>query len=736
MESSELRERVEYLPNNARLVHTRAGDILVNSPPESLKFLLALGHDIPRTILLPPDIPAGSELGSSGFVRRGINYASVEFLLYSNFFVHNIQTRIITPTRDQAKRMATIISETLVGPMLPGDYGSYQWLQSECMATSYYPPLGHEPQLENLADLRSLEEGGGVLDDGVMIELQGREFVFFEGGFEVARVPIAITEPASPLILTPPRPVLRHELTLQFIGGSDGFDPAGITTCFIAFLDPKHQTRVTLFDTAAYLRQRLGNLGISPYQISEVVLSHLHEDHLAGLPELLLMGNSRIRLLTSTIIYQSLLRVLGAIMDRPTADVAALFDHIPLDPGEPIDLEGRTFEAMYAVHTIPTIAVRVGDLYYSGDMRYDENWFEELVDAGILNERRRHELTSFAENAKVIVQDAGGGAVHTTITPDILGKLAAEGRRVILAHTSTSPLAIDEDMSSQVEIAGSGHVSNLGSQVLHSDEAEYLATISASPLFARLSIEERRELTQQAVVKSYKDGEAVVMSGNPSDGWGYVVHSGLIDLWTGGKMRMIAGRGSSFGERGALTGGNRRQGAVARGDVKLLALSEEILGPVAARGEWQSAFERADWLAQLPLFSDLLWSALLDLALDLEPQSLSVGEQLFSWGETGDAFYLTVSGNIAIVDRNNYVLDEIHSPGVFFGGRSALFDTVRNASAFATEASEIWALPVQTLERLQIVYPEILLHLRAIESSRSGELPPGAEARPYSTMSS
>ena len=125
MESSELRERVEYLPNNARLVHTKAGDILVNSPPESLKFLLALGHDIPRTILLPPDIPAGAELGSSGFVRRGINYASVEFLLYSNFFVHNIQTRIITPTRNQAHRMATIINETLVGPMRSEDYGAF-----------------------------------------------------------------------------------------------------------------------------------------------------------------------------------------------------------------------------------------------------------------------------------------------------------------------------------------------------------------------------------------------------------------------------------------------------------------------------------------------------------------------------------------------------------------------------------------------------------------------------------
>ncbi|MCB0026570.1 MAG: cyclic nucleotide-binding domain-containing protein, partial [Anaerolineales bacterium] len=247
-------------------------------------------------------------------------------------------------------------------------------------------------------------------------------------------------------------------------------------------------------------------------------------------------------------------------------------------------------------------------------------------------------------------------------------------------------------------------------------------------------IEERRELARLAVVKRFADGEEVVMSGNPSDGWGYVVHSGLVELWTGGRMRMVAGRGSSFGERGALSGRQRRQGAIARGQVALLGLPEEVLRPVAERWDWLGAFQRADWLAQLPLFADLLWSALLDLALDLEPRHLEAGEQLFGYGEQGEAFYLMVSGNIAIVDRDNYLIDEIKRPGIFFGGRSALFDTVRNASAFATRESNLWALPVETLERLQIVYPEILLHLRAIESGRLGKLPPGAEPRPFTVL--
>src|SRR6185436_16854996 len=106
--------------------------------------------------------------------------------------------------------------------------------------------------------------------------------------------------------------------------------PAGITTCFLAYLDPIAPLQATLFDAAAYLRLRLGNLGIAPSQITEVVLSHLHEDHLAGLPELILLGGRRVRLITSDIIYAGLLRVLSAMLAVSEDEVAALFDHYPL----------------------------------------------------------------------------------------------------------------------------------------------------------------------------------------------------------------------------------------------------------------------------------------------------------------------------------------------------------------------------------------------------------------------
>jgi CRP-like cAMP-binding protein len=68
-------------------------------------------------------------------------------------------------------------------------------------------------------------------------------------------------------------------------------------------------------------------------------------------------------------------------------------------------------------------------------------------------------------------------------------------------------------------------------------------------------------------------------------------------------------------------------------------------------------------------------------------------------------------------------LGEFAAPGEFFGGRAALFGTPRNASAQATAPCEVWALPAPALHRLQTVYPQVLLHLRVVESHRRGTLP-------------
>nr|WP_044199461.1 cyclic nucleotide-binding domain-containing protein [Oscillochloris trichoides] len=707
---------VHALPNNIFVVETQAGAILVNSPPETLKYLLSAGIEPPAYVLLPPDVVRGQELGSSGFVRRGINYASVEFIIYSNFFVRNRRARLITVTEDQARRLRLILAETMNGPADDAAYGPYLWIRRECAAVSYYPSFGRSPRPDDMVDVVSLEMGGGDLG-ATQIRLQGDTFTFVEAGSVVAEVSTQITQMALPLTVAPPRPLQRQELTLQFIGGSDGFDPAGITTCFLAYLGNDVQTQATLFDAAAYVLVRLGHLGMSSHHISEVVLSHLHEDHVAGLPELILMGGHRVRLLTSDIIYTSLLRMLGAMLALPEAEVAALFEYYPLNPGMPVEIDGRHFEAIYAIHSIPTIAVRVNGICYSGDMRYDEDWFTELESRGVLSAERHQELIRFAEGASVLVQDVGGGAIHSTITPRLLQALTAKSQRLVLAHTSRHMLPTDlEGIDGRIEFAQSGHVVAMGQLLPDDERLEIVETISACPLFARLSVAKRLSLAVQVETVAWEDGATIMHEGDPSDRSAYIVHSGLVEIWIGGAQVRILGRGSSIGERGAIWGDSRSSTMKARGRVQLVRFPPDIFQPIAEQLGLADAFARADWLAKIPVLRELPWASLLDLALDFQPRQVASGEMLFNYGDPGYDGYVLVLGEIAFSDANGTLIDMISEPGQFFGGRSALYGTPRSASARATVDSEIWELSAPAIQRLNLLYPNILMHLRAVEA--------------------
>ena len=709
-------ERIRVLPNAVTVVATEAGDVLVHCPPETLKYLLAHGMPTPAIILLPPDLPAGQELGSSGFVRHGINYASVEFLLYANFFVQGRKVLVVTVTAAQARRMRAMLQETISGPADPASYGAAAWLQRECAAVSFFSPLGRSLRVEDLVELVSLEAGGGDLG-AVRITLEGETFVFYEGETVVARVSTRISALTLPLTLAPPRPLLRQELTLQFIGGSDGFDPLGITTCFLAYLGTAVQTQATLFDTAAYLLLRLGNLGVASSHIAEVVLSHLHEDHLAGLPELILMGNQRVRLVTAELIYQSLLRMLSAMLDLPIPEVAALFDFHRLDPGVPLELDGRRFEAIYAIHSIPTIAVRVGGLCYSGDMRYDEEWFAELEQRGVLKPQRHEELVRFAEGASVLVQDVGGGSIHSTVTPRLLQALTAKSQHLVLAHTSKHQLPAESvALAGQIEFAKSGLVVGIGAALPDNTQSEVLATIAACPLFARLPIAARRTLAEQAAMVQWPQGATILREDDPSDGCAYIVHSGLVAVWMGEEQVRVLGRGHSIGERGAIMGEARSGTLVAREAVKLLRLTPAVFGPAAQHLGLADAFQRAEWLIKVPVLCELPWASRLDLALDFQPQHLAIGEQLFAYGEAGYVGYLLVSGAVLFSDETGAALEVLREPGTFFGGRSALYSRPRNATAHAVVATTVWILPAPALERLNLLYPQLLLHLRATEA--------------------
>ncbi len=724
-------ENVISLPNNVSIVSTSMGGILTHSPPEVLKSILSEGLEIPRVILLPQDMAAGEELASTGFVRSGVNYASIEFVLYAQYFGQQNKCLIVVHTKSQKDRIRIILEETFEGPDTRLRQKGMKWLADEIDIVSLFPPINRAAYWPDLCEIVSLDQTeSGYIGESTAIRVDpvAKEYVFYENEVEHARLSTQITEQAKPLSWPPAHPIQRQELTLQFIGGSDGFDPDGITTCFLAWFHTVDRTYLTLFDTAAFIRQRLAHLGLSTRHISEVVISHLHEDHIGGLPELILMGENQIQLITSDVIYQSLLRVLTAMFNLPTDEVASLFKFIPLNPGKPLVFGKRRFSAIYAVHSIPTLAIRLNDLYFSGDMRYDEVWFDELVEEGVIQDERRKELVSFADGADIIIQDAGGGTVHTTVTRELLEQMLEGGGRVILAHTKPDGLAdLVDALGNRIDFALSGRIVGLGEAISTLPEDPIMETILTSSLLARLSPEINLQLRQTVNVVSYNAGEQIIQHGEPFNGLVYLVHKGLIEVWSEGteELRLVAGRGSIIGERSALKheeqpGQNgavvqRMNNTYAQTNVELLQIDGTFFKHVADHLNLQEGFRKAEWLLRHSPFQEMLWADILDLALDLRVYPLAENDVLYQSQSAGYESFILVSGEIGLYNEHDQLSYELKKPGRFFGGRATLFNELHRFKAVAHTAGEVWVLRAVDLKRLHMVHPNISLQLRGEE---------------------
>jgi CRP-like cAMP-binding protein len=358
-------------------------------------------------------------------------------------------------------------------------------------------------------------------------------------------------------------------------------------------------------------------------------------------------------------------------------------------------------------------------------MRYDEAWFAELEEKGILNAARRAELIRFPEGSQILVQDAGGGEVHTTVSHEILSSLAAKSKHIILTHARKEKQQLPESTSpwKNIEFAENGHVTAIGKKLALNHDIEKLETISACPLYARLSISGRLALAEQVEIKTWEQDHYILQEGDPSDGISYIVHKGLVKTFVGDKLVQILGRGNSIGERGALTMEARLASIVAYDKVQMLVLSPDVFRSFADRLGLDVVYKRAEWLWKHPIFMHLPWATLLDLALDFQPLYLPTGRLLFEYGKPGNECYLLISGEITLFNDELVQVGTFDNTGEFFGGRAVLFGTNRNTYACVSQESEIWALPAAALQRLQMLYPSVILHLRSVENKRHGHGP-------------
>jgi ribonuclease BN (tRNA processing enzyme) len=201
-----------------------------------------------------------------------------------------------------------------------------------------------------------------------------------------------------------------------------------------AFTALNHQTsfviranRTYLVDGPQGLFRLLHKRGISRSAIDDVIITHIHGDHVSGLETLLVWKKSfekkKVRLHTSSAVFEELNRCFFSSFSRGfNPDLKEIVskqfedyvDFVELRENERNPLESEVFlEIRHNWHPTPTLGLKVSSrgrtISISGDTCYRPLLLQELRSLGILTERRfEHLAGDWLWDADMIYHEADG----------------------------------------------------------------------------------------------------------------------------------------------------------------------------------------------------------------------------------------------------------------------------------------------------------------------------------------
>ena len=294
-----------------------------------------------------------------------------------------------------------------------------------------------------------VEESEQKINDQVSVKrLDPNHFEFFDEN-ESIRVNLNLKIDESYPLPIQLNPVALQDQFFSVIhsGEGDGWDVnrgcMGSVICF----DNKYY----LIDAAPHVKKTLDALGISLSKLEGVFMTHAHDDHFAGLCDLI-QAPKPIKIFATAWVRKSICKKFSALLGFEEEVLNNFFEVIDLSPGVWNDINGLEVRPVYSPHPIETNIFKFRVLWSQGYIRYhhlaDITSAKVLADmtakgklSGAMEKAVRSE---YMESAAVKKVDIGGGLIHG-MAEDFAGDTSD---KIIFAHTST-------DLSTQQKQIGS-----------------------------------------------------------------------------------------------------------------------------------------------------------------------------------------------------------------------------------------------------------------------------------------
>ena len=497
-----------------------------------------------------------------------------------------------------------------------------------------------------------------------------------------------------------PRDLVK--LGLEILGSASGFtanEPCtGLALCY--------NGSYILIDSIHYLDKHLFARGISKNSVSSIFLTHLHDDHCAMFP-LILMPH-RVEVITTREIFEMAIEKLSCHLNWTSDVIREYFQLVEVVPGETLRYFGMDITPHITVHSIPTIGATFSVSHKGADKRIciigDNNGMDsirEMHEQGIVSQATLGNLERiFSERFDLLVADGGAGAIHG----DPADALSSDSDRVVFVHVEH--LAHQFTTTFSLASSGKRYIVVDGDESIYASLMnQYLSTWLGEPFSNRWA----RTILAEEDVRRYNKGDVIMVQEERSRGYVYLILTGYCDVvvFDGEEFRTIASlqAGEIIGEMAVVTGTFKRNASVvASSPVSVMVFSEENFNEFVVREGYRNMllnrWEMRTALRKLPQFRNLISTVLEKISTIAEEVQLQAGDEM----AVDDCAWNVFESGTALFDGDNIAI------GDEFG--LCPFSSVRTGVLKAETNSRIVRFPRERLSSLLACTPQLNYMLR------------------------
>lgn len=577
-------------------------------------------------------------------------------------------------------------------------------------ATKVYYSGGQIKKMSDLIDTLKLEEQIIEIKNGVSLKRIGlNKFqVNYKGETETVDLNLGIHEQYITPYELPFKQVQPSRFCITHSGEGNGWDIH--RPCMSSILH--FEGKIYLIDAGPNILNNLAKLGIGLSEIEGIFLSHMHDDHFAGITDLLNV-EKRLKLYSTPLIRATAKKKLNALFNSEIDLLNVAFQCIDLVFNEWNDIEGLEVKPNYSPHTVETSIFKFRVKHKEGFKTYlhlaDTINFKEFR---VIIDQYPDVLSSadfdyIKKNYLAMVDlkklDVGGGAIHGHIE-DYKNDQSA---KLVMAHTDEE-LLVDDPRFINAEFGETDHlIEDDGFDFLNAKAYEYL-----KKYFNTLP-DEAIQWPANQKIGVYKPGEKI--ESKDANENIFLVLSGLVKFTNEIGMEQWVDAGNFIGYSKKYFLRDYKHQYVSLSYVVCLQYKESYIDEIFSRYNLLDEFKRKINLANSIRASFLVQYALSGATFyDLAGASkiLEIPDHDFTDDKLDSNIYILQEGSVTVIFEDKYYVD-IHK-NQHFGGLKLLKKYRRKQRYLMSNKIKVASLPVEKLMQV----PTLLWKLIELEEKR------------------